>query len=100
ILHAAAIDAYEGFDGQVGQPVADCLKGAGDAALDRRSSLFNVETEDPIDLACPGAIGVFREKLPGFNADAVIVHAEESGVGMGNIHRDEWDSRGGDFVSD
>ncbi len=100
LANAAAVDADEGFDGEIAERGADGFEGAGDAALDEQAGFGKIEADDPVDVAVPLGERELRERLAGGHADAVVVDAEEGGVGMRDVDGDERDVGGGDLVAD
>lgn len=98
ISHAPAVDADEGFDGEVRQLVANALEGSGDAALHQRAGFFNIKPENPINFLLPAFDGLRGKQLAGFDAHAVVIDAEVGGMRVGNVEGDERDAGIGDFV--
>jgi hypothetical protein len=100
LAHAAAIDADEGFDGEIGNGAAYGFEHAGDTALYEEAGLGEVEAYRPVDFAAPVAKCMGGEEFAGLEADAIVVDPEEGRVGVRNVDRDEGDLGGGDLIRD
>ncbi len=98
VTHSSAVDANEQLDGQVGKCGLDSLEGAGNATLHDGSGLFDIETEDPVHAAVPASLAKSASEFAGLEADAVVVHSEIGGMGMGNVDGDQGDFGRRDFV--
>ena len=53
VAHAAAVHADEALDRDGGQAGFDAFKGSGGAALNGLAGFFQVQADDPVDLALP-----------------------------------------------
>jgi hypothetical protein len=75
--------------GDLLDPLANAVKGAGDAALDEAAGFGESYPQNQVGFALPLAQGVLSEQRAGFESTLEVVHAEVGGVGVGYVDGDE-----------
>ena len=89
LAHAAAFNLDKAVVRQIGQPLANAVESAGDAALNEAAGLFEADADDPIDFSLPLAEGMLGKQCAHFVAGLKVIDAEVGGVGVRHVNGDE-----------